>query len=138
MKITNLIALLMFLGIGISCNTSADKEKDKKGSEITRQAETVVIYYFHNTRRCATCKAVESVTKEAVEEMENKKVSFTGFNLEKTEGEKKAKELGVSGQTLLIVGGDKKVNITQEGFMYARTKPKTLKEIVQQKVNSLL
>ena len=135
MKITKLVAFLMLIGAGLSCSANANKE-DNKNEEI-RQAETVEVYYFHNTRRCATCKAVESVSKEAVEAMENEKVSFTEFNLEKPEGEKKAKELGVSGQTLLIVGGDRKINITQEGFMYARTKPETLKELVQQKVNSL-
>jgi hypothetical protein len=136
MKITSLIALIMLLGIGLSCTANANKEENKK--EEIRQAETVEVYYFHNTRRCATCKAVESVTKKAVETMENEKVSFTELNLEKPEGEKKAKELGISGQTLLIVCGDKKVNITQKGFMYARSKPEKLKEIVLEKVNELL
>jgi len=126
----------MLMGVGLSCNANANKKENKK--EEARQAETVDVYYFHNTRRCATCKAVESVTKEALETMENEKVSFTELNLERPEGKKKAKELGISGQTLLIVCGDKKVNITQKGFMYARSKPEKLKEIVRQKVNDLL
>ena len=136
MKFTNLIALIMLLGTGLSCSANATKEENK--SEEIRQAETVEVYYFHNTRRCATCKAVENVSKNAVEAMENENVTFTGLNLEKPEGEKKAKELGVSGQALLIVGGDKTINITQKGYLHARSNPEKLKQIVREKVNSLL
>jgi hypothetical protein len=126
----------MLMGIGLSCNANANKEEGKK--EEIKQAETIEVYYFHNTRRCATCKAVENVSKNAVEAMENENVTFTELNLEKPEGEKKAEELGVSGQALLVVGGDKKINITQKGFMYARSNPEKLKEIILQKVNELL
>jgi hypothetical protein len=81
---------------------------------------------------------VEDVSRQAVQEMSSEKVSFEAYNLEKPEGENKAKELNVSGQTLLIAGGDKKINITREGFMHARTRPEKLKEILQEKVKSLL
>ncbi len=135
MKITNLLALIVLLGIGLSCSANANKEKNE--SEEIQQAETVEVYYFHNTRRCATCKAVESVAKEAVEELDNENVTFTALNVEKSEGEEKAKELGISGQTLLIVGGDKKFNITREGFLHARSNPDKLKEIIHKKIKSL-
>mgnify|MGYP006287352061 CR=1 FL=1 len=136
MKLINLISLVMLLGIGLSYSANATQEDNNK-TEV-KEAETVEVFYFHNTRRCATCKAVESVSKNAVEAMNNDSVTFTGLNLEKPAGEKKAEELGVSGQTLLIVSGDKKINITQKGFLYARSKPEKLKEIIQQKVNALL
>jgi len=51
---------------------------------------------------------------------------------------KKAEELGVSGQTLLIVSGDIKINITNEAFMYARSKPEKLKQVIKEKIDPLL
>jgi hypothetical protein len=47
-------------------------------------------------------------------------------------------QLGISGQTLLIVKGDKKFNITIEGFMYAEGKPEKYQSIIKQKIDSLL
>ena len=136
MKITNLLAILMLMGIALSCSANANKEE--KNSKEIKQAETVEVYYFHNTRRCATCKAVESVAKEAVEELDNENVSFTALNVEKSEGKEKAEELGITGQTLLISGGDEKMNITQKGFLYARRQPEKLKELIHNKINSIL
>ena len=136
MKITQVLFFVMLAGIGLSCN--AQSNQDSKQSENSQvKAENVQVYYFHMTRRCATCKAVEDVSKQAVKEMDGKNVSFAAYNIEKPGGEKKAKKLGVHGQALFIVSGDKKMNITREGFMFARSKPEKLKEIVQQKINSL-
>jgi len=37
----------------------------------------------------------------------------------------------------LVVKGNKKVNLTNEGFMYARTNPKKFKSIIKEKVDKL-
>jgi hypothetical protein len=96
------------------------------------------VYYFHFTRRCLTCQAVENVTKEALEEYYGNKVTFTGLNLDETDGVEKGKVLGIDGQTLIIVSGDTKINLTNEGFMYARANPDKLKSLIKEKVDSLL
>ena len=49
-----------------------------------------------------------------------------------------AGELGVSGQTLLIVSGETRINITNEGFMNARSNPEKLKQIMKEKIDPLL
>ena len=49
-----------------------------------------------------------------------------------------AGELGVSGQTLLIVSGDTRINITNEGFLNARSDPGKLKQIMKEKIDPLL
>jgi hypothetical protein len=36
-------------------------------AEPTTQSSTVVLYYFHGTRRCTTCRTIESYAREAVE-----------------------------------------------------------------------
>ena len=130
-----LIVAFVAISMNVSCNAQANNENS---SETTVKADNVEVYYFHNTRRCATCKAVEEVAMESVKELYGDDVSFMAYNLEDVEGSQKAELLGVSGQTLLIVNGDTKINITNEGFMNARTNPEKLKEIIKEKIDPLL
>jgi len=44
----------------------------------------------------------------------------------------------VSGQTLLIVGNDKKIDLTNDAFLNARTNPDKLKEKIKQTIDSML
>ncbi|MCK5105183.1 MAG: hypothetical protein KAR17_20310 [Cyclobacteriaceae bacterium] len=90
------------------------------------------------TRRCLTCQAVEDVTKEALKEFYGDKVPFAGYNLDEDTGKEKGESLDISGQTLVIVSGDSKINITNEGFMYARSNPDKLKQLIKEKVDALL
>lgn len=104
--------------------------------------EKVEVYYFHNTRRCATCEAVEQVTKETLEaaypeQMKQGNMTFQSLNIEEDENEPLARQLGVSGQTLLIVKGDKKKDLTNDAFMYARTNPDKLKEKIQKAIDKI-
>ena len=127
-----MIGLLLF-GQSFLCSAQlADKETS------VSNAKNVEVYYFHMTRRCPTCQAVGSVTKEALQEYYGGKVPFSEYNLEEDSGEKKGKDLEVSGQSLLIVKGETKINLTSEGFMYARTNPDKLKSLIKEKVDSLL
>ena len=130
-----LLLAVLIPGMNISC--SAQNKKDDKSANISK-ADKVEVFYFHYTRRCATCNAVESVSKEAVKELYGDKVTFAGYNLDEEIGEVKGKELEVSGQTLLIVAGDTKINITNEGFMNARSNPEKLKSIIKEKIDPFL
>jgi hypothetical protein len=66
------------------------------------------------------------------------KISFTALNLEETTGRSLGEKLGVNGQTLLIVKGDQKINITNEGFLYAGSKPQKFTEIIKSKIDPLI
>lgn len=110
-------------------------QTQKKEVAATNQVEA---YYFHNTARCVTCKTVESETKANLENLYGSQVTFKALNLEDDETKAIAKKLKVSGQTLLLVKGDKKINITNEGFMYARTNPAKFKAVIKEKVDGLL
>lgn len=104
----------------------------------TSATSKVEAYYFHFTARCLTCKTVEAEAKADLESLYGNKVPFKAVNLEEESGKALAKKLKVSGQTLLIVKGSQKINITNEGFMYARSNPEKFKEIIKEKVDSLL
>ena len=130
-----LLAVAIASGIFDSCNAQADKNDQ---SYKVAKPEKVEVFYFHFTRRCATCKAVESVSKDAIRELYGEQVGFEEYNLDEASGKAKGGQLGISGQTLLIIAGDTKIDITNEGFMNARSNPEKLKQIIKEKIDPLL
>jgi len=103
-----------------SCSGQTNQKQAGTDKEIAAQ---VGIYYFHFERRCSTCISVEENSKKAVEELYPEQVKsgeyfFKAVNLDEEEGKEIGEKLGVGMQTLLVVHGDKKVDITGEGFMY--------------------
>lgn len=132
------VKILVVAFIAVSMNVSCAAQTNNDDQSTTVSSNQVEVYYFHFSRRCATCNAVESVSKEAVEELYGHKVTFIGYNLDEEAGEAKGKELEVSGQTLLIVAGGTKINITSEGFMHARSNPDKLKAILKENIDRLL
>ena len=109
----------------------------KKATTVST-ANKVEAYYFHNTARCVTCKTVEAEAKTDLENLYGSQVTFKALNLEDDANKAIAKKLEVSGQTLLLVKGDQKINLTNEGFLYAVTNPTKLKSIIKEKVDGLL
>ncbi|MBN1132016.1 MAG: hypothetical protein JXR52_08025 [Bacteroidales bacterium] len=128
-------AIIMALFLNCSCSGQSDSGSE---NETVSQENGIEVYYFHYTRRCVTCQAVEKVSGEAVKELFGDSIPFKGYNLDEPGGKEKAKELGISGQALLIVSGDKKINITNEGFMYARSNPEKLKQLISDHITPLL
>ena len=125
-------ALLMFMA---SFSGNAQTAKMDAQSATAPKAEA---YYFHNKVRCETCLSVEAETKADLENLYGKQVSFKALNLEDDANKAIVEKLQVSGQTLLIVKGNQKINLTNEGFLYARTNPKKFKSIIKAKVDKLL
>jgi len=95
-------------------------------------------YYFHNKTRCTTCKTVEAEAKADLKELYGDKVTFQALNLEEKSTEPIAQKLKVSGQALLVVKGEKQVNLTNEGFLYAVNDPDKFKKIIKEKVDPLI
>ncbi len=127
-----IFALLILLG-SWSCNA-----KTKKNEVSAAVSDKVEVYYFHFTGRCVTCQAVESVAKASLQSFYGDKIPFSSVNLDEAYGKALAKKLGVAGQTLLIVKGETKINITNEGFMYARNNPDKFKSIIKEKIDPLV
>ncbi len=136
MKTSNIL-FLFFIALSINISCSAQPDKNNVNTEV-KTGDHVEVFYFHSSRRCETCKAVEEVSKTSIAELYGETVSFTGYNLDEPEAAKKAEELEVSGQTLLIVSGDTKINITNDGFLYARSNPEKLKQIIKGKIDPLI
>ncbi|MCK4989017.1 MAG: hypothetical protein KAS29_00970 [Bacteroidales bacterium] len=137
--------LIMFVALSLfGCKApTAENQTNENQTAENVQSDDIQVYYFHNTKRCATCNAVEDETLMALElfykeNIEAGTIEFTSLNLEEEEGESMAQELQVSGQTLLLVKGETKVNLTNDGFMNARTNPTKFHEILKSQIDQLL
>ncbi|MEI7981264.1 MAG: nitrophenyl compound nitroreductase subunit ArsF family protein [Bacteroidota bacterium] len=129
MKKTVLLIISLFMVAGIFAGNPATKK--------------IEVYYFHFTRRCMTCNNVEKVSKETVEQQYTEKVktgeiTFKSVNLDEKEGEAIGAKLKVEGQSLLIVSGDKRVDLTDKGFLYANNSPDKLKAEIKKAVDEML
>lgn len=141
-QIISTLGFILFIGIiSVSAQCcSGNTETTKKQTSCCDQTDsksTVEAYYFHATRRCATCQAVEKVSEEAIKELYGNKVIFTSVNREKDENKDLTDKYQVHGQTLLIVKGDKVENLTNYAFMNARSHPEKLKAKIKETIDAM-
>jgi len=134
-----IVTLLLFVPV-IACTA---QPSDKQAGTSDNNSDKIEAYYFHFTARCVTCNTIEAKAKENLEtlypnQFKQGLITFQSVNLEESVNKPLAERLGVSGQTLLIVKGNEKINLTNEGFMYAVVKPEKFKEIINEKVDGLL
>ncbi len=66
MKNSNYILAFMLFAGSLFTVQAQNEQTIKENQDIS--TDKVEVYYFHNTRRCATCNAVEEVTKTALDE----------------------------------------------------------------------
>ena len=107
------------------------------------ESKKVQVYYFHNARRCATCQAVEDVTKKSLKELYPEKIKmgqiiFKSIDIEEKSNQTLVKKYKIAGQTLLFVSNSKKVNLTNDAFMYARNNPDKLKGKIQKTLEKIM
>jgi hypothetical protein len=92
----------------------------------------LTVYYFHNTRRCATCNAIElntlkTLNKYYKDKMETGEILFVSLNAEMEENKEICENYEVWGSTLLLVKSDAEneqvENLTDFAFAHARNNP---------------
>ena len=133
------IFFVFTLALSLSaCNTNnTDNEVQINEQTVeNRNHELIEVYYFHYTRRCITCNAIEEITKNCLnnffaEDMKAGKLVFTSINLDEENSNAIAEELQVSTQSLLLVRGGKKTDLTNEAFMNAKDHPEELKSKIK-------
>lgn len=131
-------ALILMLG-GISCNAQTAKKEETK-AVVKGNVEVV---YFHFTRRCMTCNAVETETKKVLEtlyatQIKAGKIAFKSINLDEPTSKTAAEKCGAEGQSLLVMSGGKRIDLTSQGFMYAVNNPERLKAELKKTIDPLL
>lgn len=133
------VIILLFAQV-IAC-TAQPSTKEAKSD--TSNSDKIEAYYFHFTLRCEACLNIEARAKESLETLYPNQIkagliTFKALNLDEAPNREMAKNLGIYSQALLLVKGDKKINLTNEGFLYATVKPEKFKEIINEKVDGLM
>ena len=92
MKKAAIIWIAIFCSVSFLFSTGTKAAKSvKKTAKTENKTKTesgqVIVYYFHTTFRCASCKKIEQYTKESVEnyfkkELESGKLLFKIINIE--------------------------------------------------------
>lgn len=131
-----LVAVVAFFSFRTVDNKVNEEASMKAGDKVE-------VIYFHFTRRCVTCQAVENVTGESLralypDQMKNGSVSFISVNLDLEGSKAVAERCKVTGQTLLVLSGDVRVDLTDKGFMYATTSADKLKAEIKKTIDPLL
>lgn len=134
------VAVMLASGL-YACTGTTTSQSDPAAN--LAPGNKVEVLYFHFTRRCMTCNNVEKVSKDAVEnqfadKVKSGEVTFRSINLEEKEGETAGAKYKIDGQSLVVVCGDKKVDLTEQGFMYANNKPEKLKAEIKKAVEGML
>lgn len=145
-KLLTILTLVFIAGVysvSAQCCSSkkalADASLTTKACCDAKQTDAEVkAYYFHATRRCATCEAVEKVSKETIAENYKGKVSFESINREENKENPLLEKYKIGGQTLLLVKGDKKVDVTSAAFMYARNNPEKFEKKLKSAIDAML
>lgn len=134
-----IIALLAFFAACNNGNSSVknDKAESETVAQLPIDASKVAVFYFHSTRRCETCVAIENVTSKAMKDFYKGAIPFTSYNIEKEDGAKIAEEFGVNSSALIIKRGEEKIDITNEAFMYGRTEAEKLRALIKEKIEPL-
>lgn len=137
------LALLMLITFSLPIIACSSFGSETTNAKTTAIAAKVEVYYFHYTRRCGTCKSVEQVTKDALNEFYGDKVkkgeiTFQSVNIEEKDGEAIANKMKVAGQALIFVFNGKQVDLTDTGFMYAISNPDKLKSEIKKTIDPAL
>lgn len=97
----------------------------------------IEVYYFHGTRRCATCNAVEKVAQESLKQYFGDQITLKSINREEAKNSALVRKYQVAGQALIIVKGDKKIDLTAIAFMNAERSPFRVKSKIKETIDKL-
>lgn len=138
---------VLFISIGvlaIFAFIAFSPKADSVGEEVTiNTGDKVEVLYFHFSRRCVTCLAVENKTQEAIsalypEEYNKGLITFASVNLEDEKSKPLAERAKVTGQALVIMSGEVRKDLTAEGFMYANTNYEKFKSEIKKTMDPLV
>ena len=83
------------------------------------------VFYFHTKKRCATCNAIEQLTKQVVDSLAQAGIVMRTVDI--TENESLADKYEISWSSLVLDRGGKIENLTDMAFRYAKNRPQEFK-----------
>jgi len=133
--------IIYVIALTLAFTSCGQKNKTAESATATQQEITIdenqtTVIYFHSNHRCATCMAVENVTKEAVDSYKGK-VPFYSVDITLDDSKALMKKYGIGVQSLVVVNKDQKIDLTSEAFMYARSNPDKVKASLKTTIDAL-
>ena len=116
-------AMMMILGSFV-CNA----QNNKKPVAAKTAAQKIEVYYFHFTRRCPTCVAVESESKKDLsilypEQFKKGMITFKSINLDEKGNEAIAKTCQASAKVFWLLAVKKEQTLLQKDSCMPATLP---------------
>ena len=118
--------------------TAADSKSDAR--------DGIIVYYFHGTRRCNTCRTIEAYAKAAVEgkygeQLKSGQLKWKVVNTDEPDNEHFVEDFGLVSSSLVVVElHDDQVtrhNVLQDAWVLVRDKPRFI-EYVQGAIGEFL
>lgn len=159
------LSVLLFFSILVSsCNSSSSKMNSSNyedsiakttivSGDILSYATpnldgpSVLLFNFHSTNRCVSCNAIEANTKKTIEtyfakEMQEGRVKMMVFNVDDDVNAAIAETFQATGTSLFLVevlnGNSSIIDVTEDGFKYAKHHPEQLIELLKVKIEENL
>ncbi|MGM9748231.1 MAG: nitrophenyl compound nitroreductase subunit ArsF family protein [Candidatus Cryptobacteroides sp.] len=141
-----ILCFIASLAVIVSCGNGNNK-KAAAEADGNIQKNRVEVLVFYGAKRCATCRAIETQSKELVdssfaEELASGLLVFRTVDMTTPEGEALADSYEVASSSLLIVqhldGKESVNNLTRFAFTTARNKPDEFREGLRKEVRSML
>ena len=119
------------------------------GSTLMAQNPTqkLEVLYFHATRRCPTCMAIEENTRKTLDtyfsdQLKNGTIKLTIVNVDEDKNKAIAEKYEATGSALFLTkttgGKESKKDLTEYAFSYARNSPDKFISGLKDKINELL
>jgi len=149
MTLLTVLAMVAVAGLALwlSAESSAISSSESAvGKGSTGAEPEVVLYYFHGTRRCNTCRTIESYAQQALESKFNDQLQagslqWKVINTDEPDNEHFVTDFGLVSSSLVLVEseGDDVVRheILQEAWTLVRDEPRFI-EYVQKSVQGYL
>lgn len=132
-RILLLLAMVVSL---VSCvDSTTIKAQTQTESALTDRVE---VLYFHGKQRCITCNAIEELTREVVDSLNNDNIVMRVIDISQKENEATADKYEVSWSSLILDRGGKIVNLTDMGFGYAKNRPKEFKKNLTEALTQIM
>ncbi|MFW6162317.1 MAG: nitrophenyl compound nitroreductase subunit ArsF family protein [Planctomycetota bacterium] len=101
------VVLLLFVGASVVALVVQEMREKPTGGEPV-EGDKVVAYYFHGTKRCKACRAIEAAAQEAVQTrfpqaLDDGRLEWRVANYEAPENEALASDYQVMASTVVVV-----------------------------------
>ena len=132
------IMLLSLMGCG-----NRHAKNSAESAAASNPDAAVEVYVFHAAQRCATCKAIDAVVAEVLDndfadDVKSGRVVLRDVDGSKPENRALVEKYEIVSTSLLLDAKGNVTNLTHDAFQYARSNPDKLKEILRAEISKAL